>query len=100
MPRVINATEARVHFGELLHQVTAHDEIVVVERSGIPQVVVMSVSGYQRLAAKSETGDWREHVSAIRRRVRDELPEGPVPLPEEMIRQSREERDERFAGLR
>lgn len=100
MPRAVNAPEARVRFGGLLHQVTAHNEIVVVERAGVPQGVVMSVADYQPLAARQAAGDWRERVWAVRQRVRAELPESAMPLPEEIIRRSREERDERVTDLR
>jgi PHD/YefM family antitoxin component YafN of YafNO toxin-antitoxin module len=37
--RTISATEARVHFGELLDSVVHNLDIVYVQRSGVPQAV-------------------------------------------------------------
>ncbi len=100
MERVLNATEARVHFGELLRRVAERDETVVVERGGIPQAVVMSVADYHRLMARSTGGDWREAARAARERVKAELADAPAPPPEELLRQSREDRDEQLDRLR
>jgi prevent-host-death family protein len=52
MERVIGAAEARVHFGELMRQVTEKEQTVVVERDGTPQVVVLSVAAYERLRCR------------------------------------------------
>ena len=100
MERVVNATEARVHFGELLRRVRERDETVVVERGGIPQVVVVSIADYERLVARSTPGDWREIAGAVRGRLQDELRGKTMPLPEQVLHKSREERDERLDDLR
>ena len=100
MERVVNATEARVHFGELLRRVKEGDETVVVERGGVPQVVVVSIADYERLVARSTSGDWREIAGAVRGRVQEELRGKTVPSPEQLLHESREERDERLGDLR
>jgi prevent-host-death family protein len=46
MVRTVSATEARVHFGEVLRGVVDKGETVVVERSGKPRAVVLSITEY------------------------------------------------------
>ena len=100
MEQVMNATETRVHFGEMLRRVTEHDETIVVEKGGVPRAVVMSIADYRRLMARNAGGDWRRTAQAARDRVRAELAGTSAPLPEELLQQSREERDEQLDCLR
>lgn len=100
MERALNATEARVHFGDLLRRVTEQGETVVVERGGIPQVVVIALPEYERMMAKGAGRGWRETVSPVRERVRDELLGKRIPSPVEMLREARDERDEQLSDLR
>jgi prevent-host-death family protein len=101
MERRVNATEARIHFGELMRWVVESQEPVVIERQGRPHVVVLSVGTYERLlAGHQEREDWRELVRQAREQIRAELGERPLPPPEEMIQQMREERDARLLALR
>jgi prevent-host-death family protein len=67
MQRVISATEARVHFGDLLHRVIEGHETVLVERGGHPQVVVLSVTEYERLLSQRASEGWRDRAAAARR---------------------------------
>lgn len=99
MRYAVSATEARVRFGELMRRVTERGEIVVVERGGQPQVVVLSVDEYERLSA-GRREDWKELARRAREGIRDELNGRELPPPEEVIRQGREDRDERLLGLR
>lgn len=100
MERVLSATEARVHFGELLQRVTEQGETVVVERGGIPQAVVIGLPQYERMMARGAGRGWRETVSSAHERVLQELLGKPIPSPEEMIQEARDERDEQLADLR
>jgi prevent-host-death family protein len=101
MQRTLSATEARVHFGELLRRVAEEQEIVVVERGGKPQAVVLPVAEYERLlAARQEPEDWWVLVERAREQARNELGDRELPSPDEIIRQMREERDEQLVGLR
>ena len=101
MERKISATDARIRFGELMRHVVEKQEPVVVERSGEPHVVVISVDEYERLrAAHQEQEDWRELVSQARARVRADLAERRLRPPEEVLREIREERDEQLTPLR
>ena len=49
----MTATEARVHFGEVIRRVVDGDETIVVERAGSPAAVVMSVPRFQELQERS-----------------------------------------------
>ena len=45
----ITATEARVHFGEVIKRAYTEREAVVVEKDGIPIVVILSFPQYEQL---------------------------------------------------
>jgi prevent-host-death family protein len=97
----MSATEARIHFGELMRRVVEQQEPVIVEHSGKPHVVVLSVDKYQQLlAAQEEREDWRELVRQAREQVRADLGERELTPPEDVLREIREERDEQLAPLR
>jgi prevent-host-death family protein len=97
----MSATEARIHFGELMRRVVEQQESVVVEHSGQPHVVVLSVDKYQQLlAAQEERKDWRDLVFQAREQVQADLGERELTPPEDVLREIREERDEQLAALR
>jgi prevent-host-death family protein len=93
MNRVISATEARVHFGELMRRVAQDEEPVIVERGGKPQAVVLSVDRYKRLLAGQQQDDWWALVEQARNLVRADLGDRELPPVEDIIREMREERD-------
>ena len=96
MERVMSATEARIHLGELLRYVAEHNEAVMIERAGKPQAVVLSVQEYERLrAAEPKSDDWRTLLQQAHASVLRDLAGGKLePAPEEVVRQMREERDQ------
>jgi len=49
MFRVESATQVRMHFGDVMRQVTNTGEAVIVERAGQPQVAVISLADFERL---------------------------------------------------
>jgi prevent-host-death family protein len=49
MTSVLSATEARIHFGEVIKRAYLGGEHLVVERDGIPVVVILSFPDYERL---------------------------------------------------
>jgi len=101
MGRVVSATEARIRFGELMRRVTEEQEAIIVERSGKPHVVVLSVAEYERLLAGQEARrDWRELVRQARERIETELGGRELTPAEEIVRQVREKRDARLLDLR
>jgi len=95
MERRMTATEARVHFGEVLRVVADDGETVVVERDGKPRVVVISIDEYRRL---TQDRDVRPHWKILLDEAHDQIRrEGNLPLippPEDVIREGREIRDE------
>jgi len=100
MERKVSATDARIHFGELMRHVVEKQEPVVVERSGEPHVVVISVDEYERLTtARQGQPDWRELVSQSRAQVRADLGDRQPEPPEKLLAEIREERDEQLASL-
>ena len=99
MSRVVSATEARVHFGELLRRVN-EGETVLVERGGLLQAAVVPAGEYERLQAGMEPQAWRERARVARERIRAEVAGASLPLPEEVVRSEREQRDECLDDLR
>ena len=98
MPSVVSATEARVHFGELIRRVADRRETVFVERGGRPQVVLLALTEYDRLL--SQGGGWAARAQEARRKALAEIGDRTRPLPEDVIREAREERDEQLSSLR
>ena len=47
--RTITATDAHVHFGEMIKQVSGSQEPVVIDQDGIPVVVILSFDAYENL---------------------------------------------------
>lgn len=99
MEKVISATEARIHFGELMHRVVECDEPIIVERGGKPEVVVLSIAEYNRLRTQKH-GDWLERADRLREQIQAKLDNRELLPSEEVIRQMREERDAHLMDLR
>lgn len=96
MTKTVTATEARVHFGELMRRVVEGNEQVVVERGGKPQVVVLSLGEFERLRAGQpdlEQEDWKVRLERLHERIRTESDGRDWPDITELVRESREERD-------
>lgn len=49
MERKMTATDTRIHFGEVMRRVVEQGEEIIVERAGLPQVVILSVDTYERM---------------------------------------------------
>jgi prevent-host-death family protein len=99
MERRITATEARIHFGEVMRRVVEQGEQVIVERDGRPQVVILSIAEFEQLKESQPREDWRKLVQQSRRQIQAELDGRELPAPEEIIHQLREERDEQLLAL-
>jgi prevent-host-death family protein len=101
MRRTVSATDARIRLGELMRWAVERQKPIVVERSGEPYVVLLAIRAYERLvAAQEEQEDWRELVARSRDQIRGELGDRELIPPEDVLRQSREERDAQLADLR
>src|SRR5215211_7396198 len=97
MERRMSATEARVHFGEVLRDVTEHGTTVVVERGGKPQVVVLSLQEYRRLkSGRTEKPHWKALLEEAHDQIRREGNLPLIPSPEDLIREERERRGEQI----
>ena len=94
MQKTISATQARIHFGEIMKQ--ARIAPVIVERDGKAEVVVVSKKTYDRLAAADTQNDLQDKLEELHNRIRIELAGRALPDPAELIRQGREERDEQL----
>ena len=99
--RTISATEARVHFGELLDSVAQHLDIVYVQRAGVPQAVVVPLEVWKRL--QPEEDPWTaagRRMEAHWKYMDEERKAGRIkdvgPSTEEIIRTMREERSEQL----
>ncbi len=102
MSSMVSATEARIHFGELMRRAVEGQEPIIVERDGKPHVVLLSIAEYERLQAARQREGWGEALErAIQIGARIKVRRGgqPITPPEEVIRQTREERDGQFADL-
>lgn len=100
MARTLSATEARARFCELLRRVVEGGETLIIERCGKPHVVVLSIAEYQRLKKARSGRDALAHAARVRERIRARLEGRPLTPAEDIIRESREERDEEITGLR
>lgn len=95
--KTVSATEARVHFGELMRRVVEEQEPVIVARGGQPQVVVVSLEQYDQLVAnQAQEPDWRTLLRETHLRISRELDDQKLPAADELIHQMREERDEQL----
>lgn len=101
MEQVISATQARIHFGELIQKVVSEQVPIVVERGGKAQVVIISIDQYEQLRRLQEQQvDWRLLVKQVRDQIAAELGDRKLTPVEEVIRQMREERDVQLLDLR
>lgn len=100
--RKVSATEARIHFGELLDGVTARHDVVFVERAGKEVAVVVSVQDWEAACA-SRSDKWTR-ANAMLAEYHERLrAEGALERlkdfnVEEAIRVGREDRDEERYG--
>ena len=102
MKRVVSATEARIHLGELMRHVVEHGQAVIVERAGEPQVVILSVREYERLQT-AQRRTWQEaldQVVGVGERIQARRAGQPLTPPEEIVREAREGRDAGLTDLR
>jgi prevent-host-death family protein len=103
MSSFVSATEARVHFGEVLERVTREQDAIIVRRGARPVAVIVSFEAYQRLAAQAQhTSVYRalDEVCRVRERTAAEMPTTPSRPIETTLDATRQERDDELAGLR
>jgi prevent-host-death family protein len=97
--RRVSATEARVRFGELIRQAVEQQEPVFVERGGVPMVVVLAMQSYERLVAtgmNTSRAAALQRLAKLRRALARRRGRRKPPDVLAVLRQAREERDERL----
>ena len=90
--KTISATQARIHFGQLMRQ--AQDEPVIIERNGKAAIVVKSKYAYDQLAGCTAQPDWRKLLTQAHQRIRKDLAGQSLPPIEEELHKMRDERYE------
>ncbi len=93
MHNTMSATQARVHFGEMMRLVTEHKEAVIVERAGKPQIAIMPVDEFERLQELRQKESWEQalqFLEAMGKKVYARRKQITVPEPEDLIHQMRE----------
>lgn len=93
----ISATNARIRFGEVMNN--AQYEPVVVERDGIPRVVVISIREYQQLKKAGKDRNWQQLVSEARQKVNLDMKGKKLQTITQTIQELREDRDEHISHL-
>jgi len=94
MLKTISATKARINFGDVMKQ--AKIAPVIVERGGKAEVVVLSKKAYDQLVAAKAHAGVQKRIETLHKKIRTELRGKKLPDPAELIRQGREERDEKI----
>lgn len=99
MSTVMSATEARVHFGEVLRRVE-NNETVTVERGGQPKAVILSVEEYEKLKADHHQKEsWEERLIRARDRYLREVVDPDYDVEENETQMREERSDELYEGL-
>jgi prevent-host-death family protein len=99
MTRRVSATQARVHFGEILRTVQEDGETIVVERAGHAAAVILPVAAYERMGDEARSQNWRARIATLHGLWESELGRRRLPDAVEVIRKGREERDAQLAEI-
>ena len=70
--RTVSATEARIHFGEMLRIVKENGGPIVVERAGEPEAALISIDDLrelQRLRPNPPRRSWSDEMMEIHREI-------------------------------
>lgn len=90
MERVVSATEARAHFGEITRRIVEDKEAVIVERDGRPQIVLVFVvqnEQYKALQQEAEP-EWKDLMRQAHEAIERDLCRRPLPPADENMRQA------------
>ena len=101
MTRTISATDARVHFGEVLRGVSEERATYYVERSGTPVAVVIPVEEYEALLDQSrgeyKRPEWLENAIRVGNEWTAARNGRPLDI-DRLIDEGRDERDDELLG--
>ena len=95
----VTATEARVHFGELLQRVGQGEKGIVVKRLGQPVAVILSIDEYERLVLPEAKVTWTMLLQYAHEHIRAELGDRKLMPADEAVRLMREERAAEMLGF-
>jgi prevent-host-death family protein len=99
--RTISATEARVHFGEVLDSVVKNMDVVYVQRGGRLAAVIVAIEEWKRHQQHKDPWDgFMEEMEEHWALLAEERKAGRLKDFDaaELIRAGREERDEQLLG--
>lgn len=99
MQTTVTATEARIHFGEIMQDAVHSRQPIIVEKAGKPQVVILAYDYYQQLVNK-EADKWRAMLKKGHAMVKADLNGRNLPSGSAMIEEGRRARDEELTDLR
>ena len=65
----INATEARQYFGKVIQRAYSGDEHLVVEKNGLPVVVILSIKDYEEMRQAAALQNLQELNRSLNRKA-------------------------------
>jgi prevent-host-death family protein len=99
--RRMTATEARIHFGEVLRHARTTGNAVIVERDGSEEVAIIPITEYRRLhTAKATKEALLEQMERTHALIRSELGDRTLTPVSEIIDEMRAERDAEIDAVR
>ena len=99
MQMTVSATEARIHFGEIMQDAVLRQQPIVVEKAGKPQVVILAYELYQQLAG-NEQENWQARLARAQAKLDAYLAGRELSNAVDMLEEGRRARDEELADLR
>jgi prevent-host-death family protein len=99
MNRRVSATQARVHFGEILRLVNEEGATIVVERGGRAAAVILPMTDYERLGSEAQSRNWQARITALHSLWKGELAGRELPDAVTVLREGREKRDDQLDEL-
>jgi prevent-host-death family protein len=86
----VSATEARVHFGEILRKLES-DVDVVIEKNGVRVGVLVSPRRFNEVFEPAPSGDWSDRTRQTREAVARWLNGSPLPDIDEIVNAGHED---------
>jgi prevent-host-death family protein len=85
MPRTMSATDARVHFGEVIRIVNTSGDHIVVEKDGRRAAIILSPVQFDELTRHFDAEEFIERARNSRERVASWFKDQPFPDIDELI---------------
>jgi prevent-host-death family protein len=94
MPKTMSATEARVHFGEVIRSVNASGDHIVVEKDGKRAAIILSPRRFDELMRRSSAEDILERVREGHLMIEKAFAGKPIPDAYDLINGGRDDVDD------